>query len=195
MSRVSEKDVAEKLLRLFSAIQKGSSDPTCLARWSEFIRARDDFACVMCGSADRISAHHICRKSLLQQARYEPGNGITLCWACHREVHRGFNGRANLQQPMDMEGGEKIEILARLYGILAGAAQRRENKNPYLYYLSKGTLKRFKLLQGFEVNKRFAGTRVKQAAEIWMLTPNHLVNAITGIAFSCGVTHRSPGVL
>ncbi len=184
MSEASEKILAERLLALFWSLQRGASDQTCLVRWSSFIRTRDGYACLICGSSTRISAHHICRKSFLKEACFEPGNGVTLCASCHREAHEGFNGRPNLQLPMDAEGGEKIEKLAELYALLANASLARENKNPYFYYLSKRTLKRFKMFQGFAPNQRFCGTRIQQAAIIWRSPPNNIIQALIAKNFS-----------
>src|ERR1700676_259380 len=100
------------LTRLHRALAEGASDTRRLRCWSEFIRERDGNRCVNCHSRQRLAAHHICRKSFLKAARFETGNGITLCPDCHRQTHVGFNSRPGLSLPMDAQGGEKIEMMA-----------------------------------------------------------------------------------
>src|ERR1700688_4585930 len=96
------------LARLHRALAEGASDTRRLRCWSEFIRERDGNRCVNCHSRQRLAAPHICRKSFLKAARFETGNGITLCPDCHRQTHVGFNSRLGLSLPMDAQGGEKI---------------------------------------------------------------------------------------
>lgn len=91
--------ITAKLANLQAALADGLSRQRCLRRWSEFIRARDGHRCVDCHSRRRLSAHHICRKSFLAEPQFETGNGITLCSACHREMHRGFNARPTFHCP------------------------------------------------------------------------------------------------
>ena len=85
--------IEAKLVKLQAALSADLPRERRLRRWSEFIRERDGHRCVDCHSRRRLSAHHICRKSFLAEPQFETGNGITLCSACHREVHRGFNAR------------------------------------------------------------------------------------------------------
>lgn len=62
-----------------------------LSRWSRLIRLRDKGICFMCGKKSGIfqmNAHHIYPKG---DPRYKDkilnlDNGITLCFACHRNV-------------------------------------------------------------------------------------------------------------
>ncbi|MBG7615611.1 HNH endonuclease [Brevundimonas sp. BAL450] len=153
--------------RLEHAIAAGHHQTRCLRRWSEFIRERDDHRCVDCHSTENLSAHHICRKTFLPEAALETGNGITLCRDCHREVHRGFNGRPDMQEPMDAQGGEKLPAMERLYCILDQDAVERNTLDPALYQLSDTVLGRFKRLQGFASNTDFPGPPVRQAYLIW----------------------------
>lgn len=108
---VSLESIDAALVRLQAAISAGFNTDRCLRRWSEFIRERDDHRCVDCHSYQKLSAHHICRKAFLPEAKYETGNGITLCRECHKGVHRGFNGRPDLFMPMDEQGGEKLDYM------------------------------------------------------------------------------------
>jgi hypothetical protein len=82
----SHKDADYCFAHLLRAALRPCSEETCLRYWSRFVRARDGFHCVLCGDTSRVSAHHICRKSFMPDAALEPGNGITLCRVCHKEV-------------------------------------------------------------------------------------------------------------
>ncbi|HEY3783363.1 MAG TPA: hypothetical protein VGL56_19960 [Fimbriimonadaceae bacterium] len=118
-----QNDPAQLLLRLHDAVKRRASDRVCLRWWSKFIRARDGERCVACGCCTGdLAAHHICRKTVLAEARFMTGNGVTLCSRCHAGVHEGFNGCPDLGQPMDAEGGEKIELLADIFMQLANAS-------------------------------------------------------------------------
>lgn len=179
--------VARSWLRLFHAIAKQRSEQTCLRRWSEFIRARDHFKCLVCDSANKISAHHICRKIYLPEARFLPGNGITLCDECHKEAHEGFNGRPGMEMPMDQQGGEKIERLAELYAALANDSVAKDYRAQAFYYMTKDVLKKYKELQGFEPRHKFAGTRIQQVATIWRSPPQGPTEAFLRANFQKGL--------
>lgn len=148
---------------------------TCLNNWSMFIRCRDNNSCVICDSGERVSAHHIVRKSLIPQAQFLPGNGISLCRNCHKEVHKGFNGKPNVSIPMDTQGGEKIEVLAYLFGVLRESSIDRE---PKYYDLSPDVLSMFKEFQGYDIREKFTGNDACKAYLIWQGAPRQVVNAV-----------------
>jgi hypothetical protein len=170
--------VEAALDRLNQAIAVGLNRNRCLRRWSEFIRERDDHRCVDCHSTRNLSAHHICRKVFLPEAEYQTGNGITLCRDCHRQKHQGFNGRPDLLEPMDAEGGEKLEHMERLYCILDQDAVERDVLRAEFYHLSNQVLAKFKLFQGFEPDTFFPGPPVRQAYLIWAQTSLRLRRAL-----------------
>jgi hypothetical protein len=175
---VSVAYVREAAVRLSRAIERNSSVVTCLRHWSALVRIRDGNRCVVCKATRKLSSHHICRKSFLRMAQLESGNGITLCIDCHKEVHEGFNGRADLQEPMDAQGGEKIEIMTGLFGSLVDDARERNLLCDEFYYLSDPVLATFKLFQGFEPDTEFRGCALEQARLIWQQTPLHTRNAV-----------------
>lgn len=162
------------LLELRCAVVQRRSDAYCLRLWSVFVRLRDE-CCVICCTTDQLTAHHIVRKSFLVSARFETGNGITLCRGCHREPHETFNGRPDLMQPMDAQGGENVELLAGLYGALVNNAKTRGLLLDDYYYLSDRTIEVFKRFQGFDQSHRFPGTRLEQAYLIWRNAPVQLM--------------------
>jgi hypothetical protein len=166
------------LAKLHDAVATGRSIDTCLRLWSEFVRLRDEGRCVDCHRTRNLAAHHICRKTFLPEARFQTGNGITLCRDCHRELHQGFNGRPDLRLPMDAQNGEKIETLPRLYSILFQDACERGLTSDDYYYLSPSVLAKFKMFQGFEPSDEFAGYRIEQASHIWNACPQDTLKAV-----------------
>jgi len=166
------------LSKLNKFIERRRPGKSCLQLWSHFVRLRDGFSCVRCGSRHRVSAHHICRKSFMPEAAFQVGNGITLCQGCHRIVHRGYNGRPDLNMPMDGQGGEKIDIMEDLYGRLFVDGERRGLLDSNYYYLSDSVLAKFKMFQGFDWSTPFPGSRIEQAYLIWRQSPKGITDAI-----------------
>jgi hypothetical protein len=159
--------IEHALARLNHAIATVLPVDRCLRRWSEFIRERDGHRCVDCHSRRKLAAHHICRKTFLPDANLQTGNGVTLCRECHRDIHRGFNGRPDFSLPMDAQGGEKIAYMERMYCILSNDAAERGMLRDEFYFLSDDVLARFKRLQQFGPATQFPGSRVQQAYLIW----------------------------
>jgi hypothetical protein len=171
---------AERALsNLQRAVSRGRSRTHCLRTWSHFIRIRDGEQCVVCGGCSELTAHHIVRKSFMEEARFQTGNGITLCKDCHREPHRVFNRRPNLQLPMDAQGGENIELLFSYYCTLADDATNRGllHRDDF-YFFGDQLLAKFRLFQSIEWDVSFPGTRLEQAALIWRQTPRCTMNAL-----------------
>jgi len=154
--------ISTKLVKLTAALAADLSHQRCLRLWSEFIRKRDGHRCVDCHSRLRLSAHHICRKSLLKSAEFQTGNGITLCSSCHGQIHQGFNGRPDLGLPVDAQNGEKLRTMERLYSILTDDAVERGLMREEFYFLSDEVLMCFKRMQGYDWAD-FPGARIEQA--------------------------------
>lgn len=171
--------------RLVNAVNKKRSNTYCLGLWSKFIRERDGHRCVICKSKKKLSAHHIIRKSFWKHLRFQTGNGITLCHICHKDPHAGFNGRPDLGQPMDAQGGEKIDLFTGYLGALVIDSQERGLYGEYLYYFSNSALEAFKKIQGIPEAATFEGRRIDQAYQIWNQTPRGMLEAIMK---SLGVT-------
>ena len=172
---IPELDAA--LNRLDDSIVLDLKDTTKHRRWSHFIRSRDRFRCLICTSGEKVEAHHIIRKSLIPSARGQPGNGITLCNKCHREAHRGFNGRPDLQQPIDAEDGEKLNIAGELLGVLARASRTYPSR-PIYYHWAPRILANFAEIQGFPRGAQIPGTPIEQAHLIWDRAPLQLMDAV-----------------
>lgn len=167
-----------QLAKLREALSNRRSRVSCLRRWSEFIRERDGHRCVDCHSRERLSAHHICRKSFFEAAQFDTGNGITLCHACHKEVHAGFNGRPDMSLPVDAQGGEKLASMERLYSILLDDAIERGLMCDDFYFLSDEVLGSFKRMQGYDLSTYFPGSRIEQAYLILAETERQMRKAI-----------------
>lgn len=56
--------------------------------WKRKVKSRDGHKCQFpgCGVTKRLQAHHIRRWADCPLLRYEPSNGITLCWHHHRFI-------------------------------------------------------------------------------------------------------------
>ncbi|WP_115007151.1 HNH endonuclease [Xanthomonas campestris] len=174
--RPEELDAA--LAKLIVALARVRSVKYCHSLWSKFVRMRDGSRCVACHEKSDISAHHIMRKSFIEEARYEPGNGITLCRACHADVHRQFNRKPDPVLPMDAEGGENIERMVELIGLLASDAEERGILSDQYYYLSDNYLRACKNFQSIDADIDFPGTRLEQAYWIWRQTPRSMLRAL-----------------
>jgi hypothetical protein len=181
------------LANLNDPVGAGLSRSRCLRRWSEFIRLRDGHRCVDCHSPKHLSAHHISRKSFFAQAQFYTGNGLTLCRACHREAHRGFNGRPDLNLPIDAEGGEKLPLMERFYSILLDDAIERRLLCEDFYFLGDEVLSAFKKMQGYQ-SSDFPGSPLEQAYLILAETEQPLRNAIAEAnGFTLGDQPMLPG--
>lgn len=174
----STNQITTALYKLRAAVANGASLSYCLRLWSQFIRLRDGQRCVVCHSKNNLSAHHIVRKSFLPEARLQTGNGITLCKICHKEPHKAFNQRPDLDLPMDAQGGENIDLLTRFFGALISDAKRRNMLNDEYYYLSDEVLMKFKAFQSISVDLTFPGSRLEQAFLIWRQTPRRTLSAM-----------------
>lgn len=170
--------VTDARTRLVRALQRGQSHQACLSLWSNFVRTRDGNCCVQCECKRDLAAHHIFRKSFLPNAQFEPGNGITLCRKCHKGVHRGFNGRADMHLPMDAQGGEKADDVSTMLGHLVIKSRQYPSLVDAWYYLSESTLATISLLQGFDAATRLDVSRIEQAYIVWNQAPGTVRDAI-----------------
>ena len=58
--------------------------------WRKAVYERDGYTCQICGKrGGNLNAHHIKHFAQYPELRMDITNGITLCYDCHRAVHRG----------------------------------------------------------------------------------------------------------
>lgn len=57
-----------------------------LSAWSKTIRRRDQI-CVICGSTEKLNAHHIIHRAKNPELSFVKNNGVLLCKKHHDEVH------------------------------------------------------------------------------------------------------------
>lgn len=57
-------------------------------RWKKAVQTRDGFKCQLngCGRKERLETHHIRRWTDDLRLRYDPRNGVTLCYDCHHSI-------------------------------------------------------------------------------------------------------------
>ena len=58
--------------------------------WRLEVYKRDNFECVVCGSKEKINAHHILGFKEYPEERFNVKNGVTLCEKCHIKVHQKY---------------------------------------------------------------------------------------------------------
>lgn len=103
---------------------------------------------------------------------------MTLCVECHGDMHNGFNGAADLAQPIDAQGGEKLERVAYLYGVLAHRFHRLHPNRSDFYHLSEQVIFKFMMMQGFDLARPIVGKPIEKAWYIWDCSPPCVVEAL-----------------
>lgn len=56
-------------------------------KWRDLVYYRDAYKCQICGSKEKINAHHIFEASFFPDKRFDVDNGIVLCKKHHIQVH------------------------------------------------------------------------------------------------------------
>lgn len=157
------------------AIERERSKKWQLSLWSKFVRFRDGGCCVNCGSTQRVQAHHIVRKVLYPHGALDTGNGISLCWPCHKQIHAEFNRRPNLSLPLGAEQGDDQDEWSYLFGLLRDDAQKRGLPEDEFYYLNDQMLIFFVRVQGYEELLELvvegSMSRIRFAHEVWRIMP------------------------
>jgi hypothetical protein len=96
---------------------------------------------------------------------------------------------------MDAQGGEKIEIMCELYGILIEDAYERDVYCEEYYTVNGNVLNTFKKFQGFSEDVTFPGGSLLQARLIWSQPQMDVFNAVVRAnEFSDGSEPIPPGV-
>lgn len=64
-----------------------------LIEWREAVKARAGYKCEICGSTEKLEAHHPNPKSEFPELMYNVDNGQCLCRECHKRTHAPRNRR------------------------------------------------------------------------------------------------------
>lgn len=74
--------------------------------WREAVYEKFNYECQLCGSEDRINAHHIESAHANEHLRLNLDNGIVLCYDCHTKFHYkyGYFNNTRVQLQAFMEG-------------------------------------------------------------------------------------------
>lgn len=56
--------------------------------WRTAVFERDNYICVKCKNGGRLEPHHLKSVQVHPELVYKVDNGITLCYNCHRELHK-----------------------------------------------------------------------------------------------------------
>jgi len=60
------------------------------------IMERDEWCCIICGSPQDLTAHHVywhALERIYDGTQNDPSRGVTLCFTCHRSLHDGDKDR------------------------------------------------------------------------------------------------------
>ena len=76
--------------RIIDPRQRSSAE---YVQWRTSVFERDDYTCQLCAKRGvRLEAHHKKSWAKHPELRYEVSNGITLCYECHKMLHRNKRG-------------------------------------------------------------------------------------------------------
>ncbi|NAO28285.1 HNH endonuclease [Pseudomonas syringae] len=174
-----EHNLSLHIRRLANACQNGRSHKWCLQLWSRYIKERDFFTCVVCGSKDRPQAHHIIRRSLYVLGAFQPGNGITLCIDCHRLSHSRFNGSADLSLPIDAQGGDDLDEATYFFKCLCEDSVKYERQDGLFYYIDDYMIVFFAEMHGYNFHADLDKiSRIQMVYEIFSTSDGGVLNRL-----------------
>lgn len=117
MGKPNELTIVDKLL--LKAHNEELSEKYRLRCWSLAVRWSQK-QCQICGSKEKLQAHHMNDKSYHPEERFELDNGVTLCGsnkvdghACHKTFHINFRGTYRMK--CTKEEFEKFCKIALIY--------------------------------------------------------------------------------
>ncbi len=163
----AELDVA--LRRLSLAVGRRRSSGWRHRLWSRFVRLRDG-RCLGYGASENLTAHHIFRRSVVSIARFDTGNGITLCRRCHRTALAVFNRRPRVGDPLNASGGDDLDLIGDAYGLLVVDARSRGLLRDDHCFVSDALLDWLQAAQGVP-DAPLSGCRLERAEKPTRIAP------------------------
>lgn len=86
---------------------------TTLAKWARCVKGLAGNRCVICGSGQRVEAHHVMPKAQYPEYALDVENGLCLCHNCHYMYHNGKYGYSGDDWqgmlPPDYDAYEKVK--------------------------------------------------------------------------------------
>lgn len=70
------------------SLEHDNRDSAQYKEWRKAVYKRDNYKCQICGSKEKLNAHHIKSWKNFPELRYDVDNGITYCEACHIKWHQ-----------------------------------------------------------------------------------------------------------
>ena len=77
------------------SITNDRRDSNKYKQWRNAVYKKDNYRCALCGSKEKLNAHHIKSWKDYPELRYNIDNGTTLCEKCHILYHQqyGYNNK------------------------------------------------------------------------------------------------------
>ena len=89
----------EKIKNRFSS-SLGNTQSYELSRFDWAQEVKQDKCCDLCGSTDKLQAHHLFSKNNIPELTFIVANGVPLCADCHNTFHRQFEQEAETTPEM-----------------------------------------------------------------------------------------------
>jgi len=85
-------------------------------KWSKMIKARDKFTCQRCQTTllnSLLDAHHILACRQYPELSLEMSNGVTLCRACHKKLHKIY-GKSSNEKQLQIFMESQLEVFGKI---------------------------------------------------------------------------------
>lgn len=69
--------------------------------WAKEVYKRDWYKCKICGSKNKINAHHLNSYHAFPNQRFDVANGITLCTEHHKDFHKKYGNKNNTKEQFE----------------------------------------------------------------------------------------------
>jgi len=83
--------ISEGIITVYPQYHREGRNRECreYKQWRVDVFRRDDYTCKICGErGGKLVAHHIKPWAKYIDLRFDIGNGMTVCYDCHRSIHK-----------------------------------------------------------------------------------------------------------